>query len=186
MLGLYIGIGIVLIIVIYIFVVYNGLVQSRNRVTEAFSTMDVYLKKRWDLIPNIVEVVKGYAKHEKTTLEEVTKLRSGNYDTFNDNEKIEVSKKIQPALNKIMALTEAYPELKADKQFQDLSDNLRKAEDDIANARKYYNATVRIMNDKIQMFPSNIIAKLFGFKTYEMFEAKASERENIKVNLEEE
>lgn len=183
MMVIYIVLGIVLILFIYFFIVYNSLVQSRNRVIEAFSTMDVYLKKRWDLIPSIVEVVKGYAKHEKSTLEEVTKLRSGNYDEFDDNKKVQVNQKIRPQLSKIMAITESYPELKANEEFQNLSNNLRQVEDDIANARKYYNATVRIMNNKIEMFPSNIIAKAFGFKTYEMFEAKSSERENVKVTL---
>lgn len=175
--------GILLLLVLYSLSTYNNLVGLNNKVKEAFSTMDVYLKKRWDLIPNIVETVKGYAKHESETLENVIKLRNSAYDNMSDNEKIKTNEALSSGINKIMALAESYPELKANENFRDLSNQLTKIEDDIANSRKYYNGVVRIFNNKTEMFPSNIFAKLFGFKSKEMFEAAASERENVKVEF---
>ena len=179
----YIIIGIIVILIIYIFVLYNSFVNSNNMVNEAFSTMDVYLKKRWDLIPNLVEIVKGYATHEKQTLEEVVKLRSNNYENMSNNEKMSSYEETYPRVERLMAIAENYPELKASTQFQNLSENLTKAEDEIANSRKYYNAVVRMFNNKVEMFPNNIFAKIFGFKSKNMFEAKAEERKNVEVNL---
>ncbi len=175
--------GILLLLVLYALSTYNNLVGLNNKVKEAFSTMDVYLKKRWDLIPNIVETVKGYAKHESETLENVIRLRNSAYDNMSDNEKIKTNEALSSGINKIMALAESYPDLKANENFRDLSNQLTKIEDDIANSRKYYNGVVRIINNKTEMFPSNIFAKLFGFKSKEMFEAAASERENVKVEF---
>jgi len=180
---LYIIIAIIVVFLILIFITYNKFVKLNNRVKEAFATMDVYLKKRWELIPNIVETVKGYAKHETTTLEEVISLRNSSYDNMSDNEKINTNVKLTSGINRIMALAEAYPELKANENFKDLSDQLIRIEDEIANSRKYYNATVREFNNKVEMFPSNIIAKIFGYKVKEMFEANPEERENIKISL---
>ncbi len=180
---LYIVVAVVIIILLFTFSTYNSLVKLNNRVEEAFSTMDVYLKKRWDLIPNIVETVKGYAKHEKETLEEVINLRNNSYDKMNTNDKVKVNNKISQEITKLMAIAEAYPELKTNENFKDLSNQLTKVEDDIANARKYYNGTVRNFNDKVQMFPSNIVASILGYKTKNMFEASENERENIKVKL---
>lgn len=180
---LYIIIPIIVVFLILIFITYNKFVKLNNRVKEAFATMDVYLKKRWELIPNIVETVKGYAKHETTTLEEVISLRNSSYDNMSDNEKINTNVKLTSGINRIMALAEAYPELKANENFKDLSDQLIRIEDEIANSRKYYNATVREFNNKVEMFPSNIIAKIFGYKVKEMFEANPEERENIKISL---
>ena len=180
---LYIIIAIVVVLLIAFLVAYNGFVKENNKVKEAFATMDVYLKKRWDLIPNIVETVKGYAKHEKETLEEVIKLRNGAYDNMSDDEKIKANEKLSSGISKIMALAEAYPELKANENFKDLSNQLVKVEDDIANSRKYYNATVRDFNNKVEMFPSNIVAKLLGYKSKNMFEANEEERQNVKVSL---
>ena len=180
---LYIIIAIVVILIIAFLVSYNGFVKENNKVKEAFATMDVYLKKRWDLIPNIVETVKGYAKHEKETLEEVIKLRNGAYDNMSDDEKIKANEKLSSGISKIMALAEAYPELKANENFKDLSNQLVKVEDEIANSRKYYNATVRDFNNKVEMFPSNIVAKLLGYKSKNMFEANEEERQNVKVSL---
>jgi LemA protein len=158
-------------------------VKLNNKVKEAFSTMDVYLKKRWDLIPNIVETVKGYAKHEKDTLKEVVELRNSTYDKMSDEEKIKTNEQLSSGINKIMALAEAYPDLKANENFKDLSKQLTKVEDDIANSRKYYNGVVRIYNTKVEMFPSNIFAGLFGYKSKAMFQANENERENVKVEL---
>ena len=180
---LWIVLGIVVLLLIYVFATYNSLVGLRNRVEEAFSTMDVYLKKRWDLIPNIVETVKGYAKHEKDTLEEVVSLRNGAYDKMSTDDKVEVNNKLSQGITKLMAIAEAYPDLKANENFKDLSSQLAKVEEDIANARKYYNGAARIMNDKVAMFPSNIIANMFGFKKQKMFEANENERENVKVEF---
>lgn len=180
---IYIIIGIVALLIIYIIALYNSFVQLNNKVDEAFSTMDVYLKKRWDLIPNIVETVKGYAKHEKETLEKVISLRNSAYENMSDEEKIKANEQLTSGINKIMALAEAYPDLKTNENFKDLSNQLTKVEEDIANSRKYYNGVVRIYNDKVKMFPSNIFAGLFGYKAKKMFETAAAERENIKVEF---
>ena len=180
---LYIIIGIVALLLIYIFVSYNSLVKLDNSVKEAFSTMDVYLKKRWDLIPNIVETVKGYAEHERETLESVVKLRNSAYDKMSQDDKIAANDEISGVLSKLMALSENYPDLKANQNFLDLSSQLSKIEEDIANARKYYNAVVKNLNNKVQMFPSNIISKLFGYQEIKMFEIAEKEKENIKIEL---
>ena len=180
---LYIIIGIVVLLIIYLLICYNSFVKLNNQVKEAFSTMDVYLKKRWDLIPNIVETVKGYAKHEKETLEEIVNLRNGSYEKMNDSAKVDVNNKLSQGLGRLMAIAESYPELKANENFKDLSNQLSKVEDDIANARKYYNGAVKVYNNKVEVFPNNISAKLFGFKSKSMFEASSFERENVKVEL---
>ena len=180
---IYVVIAVIIIIVIYAIVLFNSFSSLDNKVKEAFSTMDIYLKKRWDLVPNLVEVVKSYAKHEKDTLEEITKLRGNIYDDMSNDEKIKTNVKLNRDIDKIMLLVEAYPELKASNNFKDLSDKLVKIEDDIANSRKYYNGTVRIFNNKVEMFPNNIFAKIFGYKSKPMFEAKISERENVDVKV---
>lgn len=181
--ALYIIIVLVVIVLIYVIVTYNELVKSNNFVKEAFSTMDVYLKKRWDLVPNLVEVVKEYAKHEKETIEKITALRTNSYETMSMDNKINVNEQLTQGLSKIIAISENYPELKASQNFIELSHDLTKIEDEIANSRKYYNGTVRIFNNKIQMFPSNIIANMFNFHSANMFEANAEEKNNIKVDL---
>lgn len=135
------------------------------------------------MIPNIVETVKGYAKHEKDTLESVINLRNSTYDNMSMNDKINTNESLTSGISKLMMLAESYPDLKANQGFLDLSSQLTKVEEDIANSRKYYNAVVRNLNDKVKMFPSNIVAKLFGYKTEKMFEANTSERENVKVTL---
>ena len=180
---LYIIIGVIVIILLYVLITYNGLVKSNNLVKEAFSTMDVYLKKRWDLIPNLVEVVKAYAKYEKEIIEKITALRANAYESMSIDNKINVNEQLTQDLSKIIAISENYPELKSSQNFIELSRDLTKIEDEIANSRKYYNGTVRILNDKIQMFPSNIVAKIFGFHSVNMFEANVDEKENIKVDL---
>lgn len=176
-------IGIITVIFLYIFITYNSLVKSNNYVQEAFSTMDVYLKKRWDLIPNLVEVVKGYAKHEKEIIKKITVLRTNSYENMSTNKKININEQLTQDLSKIMVITENYPDLKANQNFIELNRNLVKIEDEIANSRKYYNGSVRIFNNKIQMFPSNIIAKIFGFHLANMFEADTNEKNNVKVDV---
>ena len=179
----FIVIAIVVLLIIYTFSLYNSFIKLNNRVKEAFSTMDVYLKKRWDLIPNLVETVKGYTKYENDTLKEIVELRNTTYDKMSDSQKIKTNEELNSKISKIMALAEAYPDLKASESFLNLSNQLTKIEDEIANSRKYYNGTVRIYNNKVEMFPSNIFAGLFGYKSKAMFEASANERENVKVEL---
>lgn len=180
---IYIIVAIIVLILIYFGLTYNSLVKLNNTVKEAFSTMDVYLKKRWNLIPNIVETVKEYARHENSALKEIVELRNGTYDSMSSDEKVDVNNKLSQKINKLIAIAEAYPNLKANENFKDLSEQLTKIEDDIANSRKYYNGVVRIYNNKVEMFPSNIFAGLFGYKSKSMFEASANERENVKVEL---
>lgn len=180
---LYIIIAIVVVLLIAFLVAYNVFVKENNKVKEAFATMDVYLKKRWDLIPNIVGTVKGYAKHEKETFNQLISLRTNSYDSMPMDKKINVNQQLGQGITKIMAIAENYPELKANENFAKLSADLSKIEDEIANSRKYYNGAVRELNNKVQMFPSNIIAKMFGFKQVNMFEANAEERDNVKVSL---
>ena len=163
---------------------YNGLIKGRIVVDEAFATMDVYLKKRYDLIPNLVETVKGYASHEKETLEKVISLRTGSYDAMTPEEKIQNGAQISKMIPQIMAVAEQYPDLKANQNFMDLSHNLNETEDDIANARKYYNGAVKQYNMKVQMFPGSLIAGLFHFETKKMFEVEnAVERQNVQVKF---
>ena len=180
---MYIILGVVIVISVFVFTTYNSLVNLRNNVNEAFSTMDVYLKKRWDLIPNIVKTVKGYAEHETNTLKEVVEARNSAYNNMNTNDKVDINNKMSREVSRLMLLGEAYPELKANANFQELAKQLTKIEDEIANSRKYYNGTVRLMNNKIEMFPSNIVASILGFKTYKMFEANEEDRKNVKVEL---
>ena len=176
---------IVVVMLIYSFITYNSLVKLNNQLKEAFSTMDVFLKKRWDLIPNIVSTVKGYAKHETDTLEGIVTKRN-NYNKMSQEEKIDTNNNINENIPKLFALSEAYPDLKANKNFSDLSKELKSVEDDIANSRKYYNGAVKLFNNKVEMFPSNIIAKILGYKSQKMFTIDESERTSIKINLEKE
>lgn len=176
--------AVLLVIIVYPISLYNSLVRKRNSVEEAFSTMDVYLKKRWESIPNLVETVKGYAKHEAGLLENIVKLRTGvTYDSMTTNEKIEANKQLSAGLGKLFAVAESYPDLKSNTNFQDLSDKITRVEDEIANARKYYNGTVREFNNKIQVFPNVIFAGMFGFKKFNMFEIDTAERQNVKVEF---
>lgn len=184
MIGWIIGIVVVLLIVCWVIGTYNGLIKGRIVVDEAFVTMDVYLKKRYDLIPNLVETVKGYASHEKETLEKVISLRTGSYDAMTPEEKIQNGAQISKMIPQIMAVAEQYPDLKANQNFMDLSHNLNETEDDIANARKYYNGAVKQYNMKVQMFPGSLIAGLFHFETKKMFEVEnAVERQNVQVKF---
>jgi hypothetical protein ELI_0701 len=175
--------GILILLIGYIISTYNRLVSNKNSLDESFSTMDVYLKKRWDLIPNLVETVKGYAKHEKNLFKEVTELRSKSYQDLSLDEKNEINKKLTTTLNKLIAVAENYPELKANENFLDLSHELKNTEQDIANARKYYNANVKVYNNQVMIFPSNIIAKIFKFEKASMFEIEETERQNVKVEF---
>jgi len=181
--------GLILLIIIIIVLIwgigaYNGFIRKKNRIEEAFATMDVYLKKRWDLVPNLVNTVKAYAAHESATFEKITKLRTRNYDAMSQNEKIEANQALGASLGSIVATAEAYPELKANENFRDLMKQLNGLEEDIANSRKYYNGCVREMNTSVESFPSNIIANSFHFEKYKMYEVDdAAERENVVVDF---
>lgn len=176
---IYIVVLVIFFIIVYIGALYNILVKMTNKVDEVFATMDVYLKKRWDLIPSLVEMVKGYMKHEKDTLQEIVEIRNKTYDSMSSNEKIDVNEKI----NKLLLLVENYPELKASDNIFSLMEQLTKLEDEIASSRKYYNAIVRLYNNKVEIFPNNLVAKILGFKVRLMFTASDSEKENLKIGL---
>ena len=176
-------IAFICLLLIYILIVRNNLVKLNNSVKEAFATMDVYLKKRWDLIPNIVETVSEYAEYEKDTLETLTNLRNTSYTEISNNDKFNLNEELSQNISKILMISENYPNLKANENFLDLSNKLTQVENDIANARKYYNAVIRNYNNKVQMFPSNLIALLFGYKEKQMFQATTEERENINMHL---
>lgn len=180
---LIVGVIVLVICIVYYFTTYNNLVKLNNKVKESFATMDVYLKKRWDLIPNIVETVKGYAKHEKDTLKEIVSARNGNYDNLSQEEKIKTNEQINRGISKLMALAENYPDLKANENFLSLQSELSSIEDEIAQSRKYYNAVVRDYNNEVEMIPSNIVAKILGYKSKEMFIAEENEKESVKVKL---
>jgi LemA protein len=175
---------IVAVVVIWAIATYNGLVGQRNQVEEAFSTMDVYLKKRFDLIPNLVESVKGYAAHEKSTLDAIVRARSAAASAGDLAERFASENELSCALRQLFALAESYPDLKANQNFLDLQSQLQRVEEDIANARKYYNGSVREFNNKVEMFPSSIIAGMFHFERKPMYEvANAAERENVQVSF---
>ena len=166
-----------LIIGIYVGATYNALVKLKNSVEEAFSTMDVYLKKRWDLIPNIVESVKGYAKHEAQTLQNVISARNMRYTDMTEEQKLQANTELARGLAAIHVLAEQYPDLKANQNFLDLNNQLQRTEEDIANARKYYNA-------KTEMFPSSIVANMFKFGKRQMFVIEdETEKEAVMVQF---
>ena len=183
----YIILGIIIFVIIllvsWIIKTYNNLVQLRNKVKDQWSQVDVQLKRRFDLIPNIVETVKGYAKHEKDTLTAVIEARNIAVSATNPADEMNADNKLSGALSRLFALTEAYPELKADKNFQDLQENLKDVEDKIAFARQFYNDTVLKYKNAIEMFPANLIAGLLGFKQEQFFQATEEEKENVKVQF---
>ncbi len=173
--------AIVLVVVLWGVSIYNSLIKLKNQVEEAFSTMDVYLKKRFDLIPNLVETVKGYAKHEAETLEKVIAARNSAVSL---DDKIKAEGEIQGALKTLFAVAESYPDLKANTNFLDLQNSLKEVENDIANSRKYYNGVVKTYNTKTELFPGSIVAGIFKFERKPLFEVNsAEERENVKVQF---
>ena len=174
---------VLVLLVLYVVKTYNSLVVSRNKVRDQFSQIDVQLKKRFDLIPNLVETVKGYAKHESETLESVIQARNNYANAKTDAEKLEASKDISRGVMNIMALAESYPDLKANTNFVDLQNQLKDVEEKISYARQFYNDSVLMYNNKVEMVPSNIVASIFGFKKESFFEADEKERENVKVKF---
>lgn len=181
--GLIIAIVVIVVIVLWTISTYNKLVTLRNRVKDQWAQIDVQLKRRFDLIPNLVETVKGYAKHENETLENVIKARNTFLSAKTPKEEMLANSELTNAVSKLFALSESYPDLKANTNFSDLQAQLDETEDKIASARQFYNDVVMEYNNKIEIIPSNIIASLFKFKSEAYFEAVAEERENVKVQF---
>jgi LemA protein len=172
------------VVVLWLAGSFNGLVRSRNRVKESWSDIDVQLKRRHDLIPNLVETVKGYAAHEKEVFERVIKARSAAMEAKTVGEKGEAENTLTGALKNLFALAEAYPTLRASENFAKLQDELTDTEDKIQAARRFYNSNVLILNTKVEQFPTNIIASTFGFKKEEFFRlAEEKEKEPVKVKF---
>lgn len=174
---------IILVIVFYIISMYNSLVNARNKVKNSYSQIDVQLKRRNDLIPNLVETVKGYASHEKGVFENVTKARSGLMNASSVKEVSQANNALTGALTSLFAIAENYPELKADQNFKELQVELSETEDKISYSRQFYNDTVLMYNNKCEQFPSNIIAGMFNFKEADFFEVASGEREVPKVQF---
>lgn len=180
----YIILAVLAIVVIWGIMTYNRLISLRNRCEEAFSTMDVYLKKRYDLIPNLVETVKGYAKHEGETLEKIVQARNLAVGAKTHADKISSEKEVQSLLGNVFAIAESYPDLKSNTNFIDLQKQLQRMEEDIASSRKYYNGVVRTFNTLCETIPSNIIANLGHFEKQPLYMIEEdSQRENVKVSF---
>jgi len=176
-------VGLLVILAGYVIGVYNKLVNARNKVDNQFSQIDVQLKRRADLIPNLVETVKGYAKHEEGTLTAVIEARNKAVSASSVNDKVDANNQLTGALNKLFALSEAYPDLKANTNFMSLQNDLKDTEDKITYARQFYNDSAMSFNNLVEMFPSNIVASMFGFKKYEFFKALDEEKETPKVKF---
>ncbi|MEF9968007.1 MAG: LemA family protein [Longicatena sp.] len=175
---------IVVLLIAYIVATYNKFVKMANKVEEAFSTMDVYLKKRYDLIPNLIETIKGYTKHEAETLEKVISARNMAVQAQSMDEKIQTEKNFQSMLGPLYAISEQYPNLKADQHFTELQKELQKIETEIANSRKFYNAVCVKFNNLVEMFPSNLLAQMFHQTKKPLYEIEnVAQRENVKVQF---
>jgi LemA protein len=175
--------GILIFIAILLIGMYNSLVQLRVRADNAWSDIDIQLKRRHDLIPNLVETVKGYAAHEKGTFEDIAKFRSMAMQATAPADKAVAENQLTGALKTLFAVAENYPELKASTQFTQLQSSLSEVEDTIQNARRYYNAVVRDLNTKIQSFPTNLLAGMFGFQQRQFFEVAAADKEPVAVKF---
>lgn len=176
-------IGIIAVLIVFVVATYNSFIVLATRIKEALSGIDVQLKRRTDLIPNLVSTVKGYAKHEKSVFENVTKARSSLMKAGSVTEKSTANNMLTESLKSLFAVAENYPELKANNNFQDLQRQLEDTEDKIAYSRQFYNSNVLEYNTKIKVFPSNILAGLFNFTDQLFFEAAKSEKENVKVDF---
>lgn len=176
---MHIAIFILIIFLIIILMIYNGLVRKRNAVKQSRSSIDVYLTQRFDLIPNLIETVKGYAAHEKEIFESITKLRS----EYNQTKDLNKASALNSQIDKVLLIGENYPELKASTNFLNLQKNLAKMEDQLQAARRLYNMDVTAYNTSLQTFPTNLIAGIFKFKEEKLFELEAGKDANIKVNL---
>lgn len=179
-------IAVVVLLILWFIAVANKLVRKKAEVDNAFADIDVYLTKRFDLIPNLVNTVKGYTKHEKETFEAVVAARSLGMGAKSINEKVEADEQLTSALGRLIAVAEAYPELKADSSFIELQGALKEIETDLVGARRYYNAAVKAYNILIHTIPSNIVAGILGYKDLKMYEATEEQRKNVKVDFSEE
>lgn len=180
---LWIVLGLVLLVVFYFWSLYNGLVSLKTSIEEAWSQIDVQLKRRSDLIPNLVETVKGYAKHEKTIFSDVTKARSAMMGARSMESKAAASDMLTAALGKLIAIAEAYPQLKANENFVQLQKELSDTEDKVAYSRQYHNSLIRDYNEKIRTFPNTLFNESLGFHEKEYFQALEGERKSVKVNF---
>ena len=171
------------VILVYLWFIYNSLVTARMHVSEAFSQIDVQLKRRTDLIPNLVETVKGYAKHEKDLFEKVTKERASLMSAKSVEEKAKVNNQLTDTLKSLFAVAENYPNLRASENFQKLQDELSDTENKIAYARQFYNSTVMDFNTKLSVFPTMIFGNMLGFKSAEFFAATEEEKKTVKVSF---
>lgn len=176
-------IAVVIVLVLFVIGIYNSLVQLRNKVRNQWSQIDVVLKTRADLIPNLVETVKGYAKHESETLEAVIQARNTYVSATTPEDQMKASGEISNALTKLFALSESYPDLKANANFMDLQQKLTETEDKIRYARQFYNDAVNKYNNKVEMVPSNIVASMFHFEAAKLFEIAEADREAPKVQF---
>ena len=167
------------ILLLFVLITYNSLVSKKHKVAQARSSIDVYLNQRFDLIPNLVETVKGYAKHEKEIFEETIRLRA----SYNNSKDLDEASLLNSKCNSILAIAENYPELKANENFLSLQKSLSKMENQLQAARRLYNIEVTDYNTKLDVVPTNIIAKLFNFKPEKLFEIEEYKKENIDVNL---
>ncbi len=175
---------VLIILAVILIAMYNGLVVARQKVKNAWSQIDVQLQRRFDLIPNFVESVKGYMEHEKETLEKVTGLRNSWANANTIEEKADLNNQLSNTLKTIMAVSENYPDLKANQNFLDLQEELRNTENKISFSRQFYNDTVTMYNTKLEVFPTNLIASMFGFKAEVLFAAENDEaRKNVKVDF---
>ncbi len=173
-----------LLLVLFIISLYNNLVKLRQRVRNAWSQIDVQLQRRFDLIPNLVNTVKGYMNHEEGTLTKIAELRTSWANSTTVTEKAELDNQLSGALKTIMAVSESYPDLKANTNFVELQEELKATEDKLAFARQFYNDTVTMYNTKLEVVPSNIVASLFGFKAEALFKTDSSEaKQNVKVDF---
>lgn len=175
---------VVVVVIAFLIAMYNGLVQLRVRADSSWSDIDVQLKRRHDLIPNLVETVKGYAAHEKGTFEDIAKYRSMAMQATTPAEKGAAEGQLTMALKSLFAVAENYPQLRASEQFTSLQAALQEVEDSIQNARRYYNAVVRDFNTKLQSFPTNILGSMFGFQSKQFFQVDTpADRENVAVKF---
>jgi LemA protein len=175
-------IGIIAVAVLFVIYIYNSLIKLKVRVKNAWAQIDVQLKRRYDLIPNLVKTVKGYMKHEKSVLEEVTKART-SLMKGSVQDKAKASNQITDALKSIFAVAENYPQLKANENFKMLQEELAGTESKIAYARQFYNDSVMQFNEAIQVFPKNLFAKVFGFTKKDFFKTEGAQRKNVKVEF---
>ena len=181
---MWIAIIILVVLVVFVISLYNNLVTLRMKVDNAWSQIDVQLQRRFDLIPNFIETVKGYMTHESETFEKITKLRTSWANTTSVKDKANLDGELSSALKTIMAVSENYPDLKANQNFMQLSEELRNTENKISFSRQFYNDTTTLYNTKLQVFPSNIIAGMFNFTPRELFKAESDEaRKNVKVDF---